>query len=398
MYIYLKERQYYKNLYDRNTVDDARRSQPHYDKFLSELMSKLPEGETLDLPRNAVIANAFYMQTVGLELLDRYENRDQRIAEWIARDGAKDERISNARLVEEPYCQHCDRQGLRIVDKSLMHRKANSKYDDPEEILFTLHCPHCDRNSAFWEDGTLWKVKPTICPKCNTEMTHKTIASKQFITFTYVCPSCQHSYKEKMDLREKKEEADPDYDKDRAHYCLCDKEFRDHLFGIRRGFTEIAELGKKWKEKRDNKYIYDAMKELKKPKIAELAPLLQPVLKKSGYIEFSLDKPEIGKDVFVGFNCLDTKSDRSDYDSQRTLKKIINDTLEITNWRLMSDGIHYRLGYLSGRLRAYECEEDLKQLVQKSKKIMTARKEANQPDNDDNEKIMRGPNGEKIIY
>ncbi len=29
-----------------------------------------------------------------------------------------------------------------------------------------------------------------------------------------------------------------------------------------------------------------------------------------------------------------------------------------TNWRLMSDGISYRLGYLNGRLRAYEGEED----------------------------------------
>ena len=35
----------------------------------------------------------------------------------------------------------------------------------------------------------------------------------------------------------------------------------------------------------------------------------------------------------------------------------------------MSDGIHYRLGYLSGRLRAYEQEEDLKNLVMKDKKL-----------------------------
>jgi len=136
----------------------------------------------------------------------------------------------------------------------------------------------------------------------------------------------------------------------------------------------MAELGKKWKEKEENKHIYDAMKEMKKPKIAELTSLLQQVLEKAGYIEFSLDKPEIGKDVFVGFNCLDTKSDRNDYDSQKTLWNIINNTLETTNWRLMSEGIHYRLGYLNGRLRAYEREEDLKQLVQKSKKLRRAEK------------------------
>ncbi len=36
-------------------------------------------------------------------------------------------------------------------------------------------------------------------------------------------------------------------------------------------------------------------------------------------------------------------------------------TLVDTNLRLMSDGIHHRLGYLNGRVRAYEREEDLNQ-------------------------------------
>jgi hypothetical protein len=131
----------------------------------------------------------------------------------------------------------------------------------------------------------------------------------------------------------------------------------------------MARLGKEIKEKEDNKHIYDAIKEMRKPKIAELNAILGPALEKAGYVEFSLDKPEIGKDVFVGFNCLDGKPDREDYDSRKTLEKLVKKTLEDTNWRLMSDGISYRLGYLSGRLRAYEREEDLKALVKKSKKL-----------------------------
>lgn len=35
----------------------------------------------------------------------------------------------------------------------------------------------------------------------------------------------------------------------------------------------------------------------------------------------------------------------------------------------MSDGVHYRLGYLSGRLKAYEGEEDIKKLVMKSNNL-----------------------------
>jgi len=37
--------------------------------------------------------------------------------------------------------------------------------------------------------------------------------------------------------------------------------------------------------------------------------------------------------------------------------------LEETNWRLMGDGVCYRAGYLSGKLKCYEKEEDLLDIV-----------------------------------
>lgn len=371
MYTHLKERKYYEDLYDRHTVEDARRGMSYYEEFYAEFEKKLPKDDKIERPGNALLLNVFYMQTVGNELLYRYESREQRISEWIERDEAKDKQIADARLAEEPYCHHCHKQGLRIIDKSLMHRKENAKYDDPEEVLFMLRCPHCDKNSAFWEDGTAWKTKPTLCPKCKTEMTHKTTETKKTLTVTYTCPACKHSYKDKMDFtdKDKADEPDPNYDKDRVHFSLADKEFRDKLYAIKDGFERMAELGKEFKEKEENKHIYDAMAELKKPKIAELTTILTPPLEKAGYIEFSLDKPEMGRDVQIGFSCLDSKTNREDYDSRHTLKKLIDKTLLDTNWRLMSDGIHYRLGYLSGRLRAYEQEEDIKNLVMKTKKL-----------------------------
>jgi len=396
MYTHLKERQFYEDIYDRHTVEDARRGMVHYHKFYDDVEKMLDKDDTIDRPGNAAVLNAFYMQAVGLELLHRYENRERYIADWMAQDEAKDTQIAAARLTEEPHCHHCGKQGLRIIDKSLMHRKEDAKYDDPEEVLFMLHCPHCDKNSAFWEDGTAWKIDPERCPKCRTEVTHRTTKTKTALTITYACPSCGHSYKEKMDLRKKEEKPDPDFDKDRIYYCLVDKEFRDKLYAVKDGFERMAELSKKFKEKEDNKHIYDAIKEMKKPKIAELSAILTPVLEKAGYIEFSLDKPEMGKDVIIGFNCLDSKSDRNDYDSEKTLKKTVEKALANTNWRLMSDGIHYRLGYLNGRLRAYEREEDLKNLVAKSAKLK--KKPKGKKTTDDNDKFFTAPDGTKIIY
>jgi hypothetical protein len=125
--------------------------------------------------------------------------------------------------------------------------------------------------------------------------------------------------------------------------------------------------------------------------------ILAPTLEKAGYIEFSLDKPEVGRDVFVGFSCLDSKSDRGDYDSEKTLKKTIEKALVDTNWRLMSDGIHYRLGYLSGRLRAYEQEEDLKKLVMKSRNLKAKQKISDALDEENAKSMDDGKDG-RILY
>jgi hypothetical protein len=74
-----------------------------------------------------------------------------------------------------------------------------------------------------------------------------------------------------------------------------------------------------------------------------------------------------GQFVIIDFSVNETKDDRKEYDSQNALKKLIKGILEDTNWRLMSDGIHYRLGILTGRLKAYEREEDLVEVVRKKK-------------------------------
>lgn len=396
MYIYLKDHSYYEELYDKLTVETARRGMQYYDDFYSEFESKLPKDEKVDKPGNAFALNLFYMETVGNELLERYENRESKIQEWVSRDQTKDEQISSARLTEEPSYHHCGKQGLRIIDKSLMYRGDTYEIDDPEEVFFMLRCTHCEKNNAFWEDGTPWKVKPSVCPKCQSDVTHKTTKTKKAITITYTCTSCEHSFKDKMDITSKEEKPDPEFEKDRHHFCLQDKEFRERLFKMRHDFIEMARLGKEFKEKEDNKHLYDAMKEMKKPKIAELTTILAPALEKAGYIDFSLDKPEIGKDVVVGFNCLDVENDRNDRDSEKLLKKTVEIALQDTNWRLMSEGISYRLGYLNGRLRAYEREEDLKMLVERDIKTGKLKKPTTQK-SDSGARKLKAPDGTDII-
>ena len=50
----------------------------------------------------------------------------------------------------------------------------------------------------------------------------------------------------------------------------------------------------------------------------------------------------------------------------KELEKALKDTLENTNWRLLSNSISYRLGILTGRLKGYETEEDILKLAGKT--------------------------------
>lgn len=65
MYTHLRDRQFYENIYDRHTVEDARRGMVHYEKFYADLEAKLPKDDTIDRPGNAILLNAFYMPRIS---------------------------------------------------------------------------------------------------------------------------------------------------------------------------------------------------------------------------------------------------------------------------------------------------------------------------------------------
>jgi len=67
-----------------------------------------------------------------------------------------------------------------------------------------------------------------------------------------------------------------------------------------------------------------------------------------------LSKPEFEREVVVNFTAQDTDSSRKEYNSRKNLEKLIQKSLANTNWKLMSDGVTYRLGFLNGRLKGLE--------------------------------------------
>lgn len=67
--------------------------------------------------------------------------------------------------------------------------------------------------------------------------------------------------------------------------------------------------------------------------------------------------------VIISFTVQESDTKWEEYDSKNILRKLIIKTLKQTNWRLMSEGIDYQLGYLKGRLKGYEHKEDFTKIV-----------------------------------
>jgi len=122
-------------------------------------------------------------------------------------------------------------------------------------------------------------------------------------------------------------------------------------------------------EEMEERKNYDFEK-IEKPNIPQLEQRVCKAAENINFIKFQFDKPEFGSYASVTFSAQDP-SDRNERESIKTLTKIIKQKLFMTNWRLMTKGIDYRLEFLTGQLRAYEEHEDLKKIAEE---ILTKQK------------------------
>jgi len=125
--------------------------------------------------------------------------------------------------------------------------------------------------------------------------------------------------------------------------------------------------------KPEQKRVRDTASKLKRLTVPQVEALLAKVIAKQGYRKFSLGELVMGREVTAEFTTQDGNEAREPYDSRIELKRLIEQALADTCWKLMSEGIHERLGVLSGRLRAIEDEEELVKLVESRQKQKATR-------------------------
>lgn len=362
-YTYLENQQHYEDRYDDSTVEICRRGESVVNQTFWKMQKKLPANELKQHRSGWYLQySIFYFSMVELPAAMRVAEREETIAKWMKQDQEKDQRLADAHIAGGTYCRSCGKD-MRVIDKHYMRRDGRSE----DDILLMFECNACNKRKAFWQDGTEWEGAQIKCDKCDGIMksVHKT--KGKVITTSMTCTKCGHIETDVMDFSKdpvkEEEPVDPYYELDRKRFIFDS----DMLFKLQQKAQHLERMRKLEAgavERSEHTDVYDAIKEIKKLKIAQLSELLAPILAKKKYTEFKLGEPQLGREVTLDFNCLDAEADREEYKSEKGLKKLIEKTLADTNWRLMSDGVSYRLGYLSGRLKAYESEEDLKKLVE----------------------------------
>lgn len=354
---HLKSQQYYINLYDRHTVERCRdlirirASKPDREPAL--LNGEKPPKELVE-----TVSMAALEWMLMFEKGNRYIHKEETIERWAADAREADDIYDSAKAPESIRCLTC-RSAVSVVHKDLW-----GGYKEPYRVLFMYECPNkCRPLRAFYNDGEEWKYRTEPCPKCGGRLNSEDKTTKEkFITY-YKCSSCTFTKTDELErTANRKEELDPNFDADRAKFCLSKEggeKWRQELVNM----EQMKKLVDEFKERDKNKEVYDKIAKLKKLTVIELEKLLIPALEKDNYVHLKLADPEIDKIVAVPFVVQDAKSGRDGRASEYDLKRLLKKMLEDTNWRLMSDGVSYRLGVLSGRLRGYESEDDLIKLI-----------------------------------
>lgn len=363
---YLKNEEYYIGRYDLRTIEECL---DYYwsikDRFIKDKdihFAKYTQ-EKFEQEMNKCL-NLMLFTLKG----QRYLHKKETIQEWMDKDRRMQELYDNTPAPSNVLCHAC--QSPAVVT----HKDLHDPYEPTARMMFMFECTKCKKKQVLFEDGTEWKYDPPKCPKCKHALKAELKIKGEITTFISTCSNCGYKNKDVSDHKKWKEEQETKERKDkallekyRAEFCLSDKDGQEYIETVE-AMEVAAVVREEEKQKYDNP-VYVRSLQLKKTPISDLEKLLNGNLEKAKFTKLSFDKPEIGQYVIVPFTVQDGNSSRDDRVSSSELEKIIKTVLEDTNWRLITNSVMYRLGYLKGQLKGYEQEEDMLKLAGKKEEL-----------------------------
>jgi hypothetical protein len=346
MTTYLKDKEYYSNLYDEGTVGRCRRTVEHYKKT-AKTKDKLGQ-----------IKDRWSQVSLNLSLFflkgERFADKETTIEKWMERGRQRDELLQTK--PPTVYCPKCN----QLMELGLANLETNFE-TEVDRVYFIFGCKSCKETRGLYANGEEYIFKGNLCPECNTKWESKHIKTAKKITTHNLCPKCGNKETYTLDLFPKpkeKEEPDPDFAKDKLEYCLSEEEGRKYV-SYKYDLKNMVRIVDEFKDHQKNKVVYEKAQNIKQLSLADLSELLNKGLKKSNYVGLSITNPQVGKDLIINFSVQDDKVGRENYESCQMLRKALVKLLGGTNWKLMSDGVSYKLGVLTGRLRGQDDKDQI---------------------------------------
>jgi hypothetical protein len=354
---YLREKQYYEDLYDLFTIKDCLLTVKTSKKVMKE---KAKVGErSLDISVEGLENFLLYFKKG-----ERYRDKADTIQKWKDKDSKLDDRLNTAIFPSYIPCEHC---GMEIEEED---RHIEDILNHHSRVQFFAHCKNCEKVMIVYDNGDIYKPKLSLRPKCNSKLKRSSKYKDNISTIKETCTKC--TYKDEIvidhDKDDRQREAEKKKDQNllekyRSIYCLSEEEGSKYIQDME-NLKRMIEMIKDSEEKKKDPHYQKAVKVKKLTSVA-LFKLLEKNFKNEKYESLSFGDPDMGRFVIIPFTVQDAKKSRKKEKSIQELRTLINKLLENTNWRLMSTGIDYRMGYLTGRLKGYEKEEELAKYLKK---------------------------------
>lgn len=337
---YRKSDQYYIDLYDRMTIDSLKEKEAILQKAEHDLDQR---EKTENLSKTIALAITFSESGVQAA-----KNKRPTIQHWIEQDERKDRLVEKHPIPPAPYCKLC-KANMKFFDYDFI----NDDYD----LNFIFSCGKGTmHNQILLSNGQPYQAPTRYCPYCNGEINTDVKKTKYKITCKESCTKCTWSDVIVFDLPKPADrKIQPINEDDRKKYCTDFIGRRDFIEDLK-AITSLTP---------DEDITYN-LKDIDKINLPEVEERLTKVIESKGFIKLRFDQPKISGNVIIKFSVQDP-TDRSAEKSIKTLKKTISDELFPTNWRLMTTGINYRLGYLDGQVKGVDLREDLIKLAMEIK-------------------------------
>src|SRR6266404_2081207 len=256
---YLKDRQFYIDSYDKGTVEECR----SYEKAFLEGPIEKYKGKKVspELRKSFAELSLYFIKG------ERFRNKQKAVEKWMEEDKKRDEKLAKTPAPQNIFCDKCF-QRMTIDEKDLEYGFDGK----PDRIKFYFVCKPCKEIKFIYEDGEENKVTPRICPTCKVALKDIDKRESKKLIIIHACPKCKYQEKVEIDLAYKEEGKDPKFEYNKNRFCLSDAEGYEYI----KQSDLMKQLSDDFKEKDQNKELYDTMARIRKLTVAELQELLEP--------------------------------------------------------------------------------------------------------------------------